>query len=166
MDGGVSLCTAERWMGGHGEKSLVLPSALGWGTCEGLPFAWGGAERGSPMCRCTLPMLTEPAAGRADPALGSLPGMGFLGEVPAGKGRSLNRWGRPIAFLEGSSSDSPMRPPPKWALRLAQTFLSGHSEPRHCWRAHTCKVPGRKTGVRGLGVMFWPQLSLGESHGL
>lgn len=126
---------AERRMGGGKKESLVLPSALGWGTCEGLPFAWGGAERGSPTCRCTLAVLTEPAAGRAAPALGSLPGMGFLGEVPAGKGRSLNRWGRPIAFQEGSSSDSPMRPPPKWAPCLAQTFFSRDSKPRRAARA-------------------------------
>lgn len=115
-------------------------------------------------------MITEPGTGKAEPALGSLPRMGFLGEVPAGKGRSLNRWGRPIAFLEGSSSGSPMRPPPTWALCLAQTFLSGHSEPRRAAPsaagAHTCKVLGRKTGAGGLGVMLWPQLSLREPHGL
>lgn len=71
------------------------------------------------------------AAGKAGPALGSFPGMGFLGEVPAGKGCSLNRWGRPIVFLEGNSSDCPLWPPPKWALCPFQTFLYGHNQSWH-----------------------------------
>lgn len=39
------------WMEEWGGKCLDLPSAVGWGSCEGLPCAWGGAERGSPICR-------------------------------------------------------------------------------------------------------------------
>lgn len=104
VDGWVSLYMAERWMGG---KSLVLPSALGCGSCEGLTFAWDGAERGSPPHRYTLPMLFEPAAGRVEPALGSLPGMGFLGEVPTGKGRSLNHWAEPVPSWKAAAVTVP-----------------------------------------------------------
>lgn len=104
----------------------------GWGL-QLLPSVWcRGQLRGSPLfvgwSRGFPPHTAEPlGTRRAALALGSLPGIGFLGEVPAGKGRSLNRWGRPTAFLEGSSTDSPMWPPPEWA----PTFLSGHSKPRH-----------------------------------
>lgn len=96
------------------------------------------------------------AAGKEEPALGSFPGMGFLGEVPAGKGCSLNRWGRPIAFLEGNSSDCTVWPPPKWALHLFQTILYGHRQPWHtasstAGEPNTCKVLDRKTGGRDVG---------------
>lgn len=100
-------------------------------------------------------MLAELGAGRAEPALGSLPGMSFRREVLSGKGRSLNHWGRPIAFLEGSSSDSPKRLPPKCVLCLAQNFLSGHCEPWGCAALSAAGEPtparywGRKTGAWG-----------------
>lgn len=76
------------WQGGRFGRGKVPGSSfcLGVRVCEGLPFAWGGTERGSPADRFTLPLLTELAAERPEPALGSLPGTGFLREVPAGKG--------------------------------------------------------------------------------
>lgn len=127
-------------------------------------------QRGSPLClglsrerfphTKVHPSCAHGAAGEAEPALGSFPGMGFLGEVPAGKGCSLNRWGRPIAFLEGSSSDCPMWPPLKWALCLFQTFLYGHSQPWHT----ASSTAGEPTPARywtgklewGCEMMLWP----------
>lgn len=112
------------------------------GTAAGVSPLHGVELWGSPSRGHSLPVPTVLAPGRTVLALGSLPGMVFLGEVPAGKGRSLNRWGRPTAFLEGSSGDSPMWPPPKWA----PTFLSGHSKPRRA-------APSTATGphLRGTG---------------
>lgn len=74
-------------------------------------------------------MLAELGAERAEPALGSLPGMSFRREVLSGKGRSLNHWGRPIAFLEGSRSDSPKRLPPDVSCAWPRTSSLGTVSP-------------------------------------
>lgn len=128
---------------GGGSQLLPPPFPCLWpGTAAGVSPLHGVELWGSPSRGHSLPVPTVLAPGRTVLALGSLPGMVFLGEVPAGKGRSLNRWGRPTAFLEGSSGDSPMWPPPKWA----PTFLSGHSKPRRA-------APSTATGphLRGTG---------------
>lgn len=100
-------------LGVGGRSPWFSPLPWGGGAVRVSPLHGVGLKGLPPHAGAPSSVLTELAAGRAEPALGSLPGMGFLGEVPAGKGCSLNRWGRPIAFLEGSSSDSPMWPPLK-----------------------------------------------------
>lgn len=96
-------------------------------------------QRGSPLCvglswkrlphMKVHPPHAHRAAGKAEPALGSFPGMGFLGEVPAGKGRSLNRWGRPTAFLEGNSSDSPCGHPQNGPCAYSRPSSMGIASP-------------------------------------
>lgn len=148
--------------GGWFPASPPSSCACGREQLQGSPLFIGWSWGGSPTRGHSFPVPTVLAPGRTVLALGSLPGMVFLGEVPAGKGRSLNRWGRPIAFLEGSSGDSPMWPPPKWA----PTFLSGHSKPRRAAPSTATGPHLRGTGQENLGGGHWDDvLNLTEPGG-